>query len=318
MSYLLVFLGALLLYAGGELLVRNASHLARRYGLSSLVIGLTVVAFGTSSPELAATLVSSLAGAPEVAIGNVIGSNIANVGLILGLTALIYPLQGARSFVRRELPLMILVGVLLFPLFWSGVISRLEGGLLFGLLLGYLWFQFRQVEEQGEDATGQGEGKEVEGAAQVDSPPLWRSVVGIVLGIGLLVGGAQALVGGAVVIAQSFGVPERVIGLTLVALGTSLPELASSLVAALRREADLILGNIVGSNIFNVLAILGVTALVQPVPVDFGSVTLDLWVMTGLSLLVVPFMLRRYRIGRTGGGLLLALYGVYIGFLYLA
>lgn len=320
MSYLLVFLGASLLYVGGELLVRNASQLARSFGLSSLVIGLTVVAFGTSSPELAATLVSTLSGAPEVAIGNVVGSNIANIGLILGLTALIYPLQGARAFVRRELPLMIGAGLLLFPLFWSGLISRLEGALLLALLTGYLWFQFRQADRDAGSlvdagaVVSPGPAAELPTAAQL---PIWRAVLGAGLGVVLLVVGAQALVTGAVTIAQGFGVPERVIGLTLVALGTSLPELASSLVAALRREADLILGNIIGSNIFNVLAILGVTALVQPIPVDFASVTLDLWVMTGLSLLVLPFMLRRYRLGRVAGGLLLVLYGGYIGFLYL-
>lgn len=142
-SYLLIFLGTILLYAGGELLVRNASHLAQTFGLSSLVIGLTVVAFGTSSPELATTLLSTLEGSPEVAVGNVVGSNIANIGLILGLTALVYPLQSARAFIRRELPFMIVVVGLLFPVFWDGAVTRYEGGGLLALLIVYLGYQFR-------------------------------------------------------------------------------------------------------------------------------------------------------------------------------
>ncbi len=282
MSYFLIFLGIFLLYTGGELLVRNASHLARTFGLSSLVIGLTVVAFGTSSPELATTLLSTLEGSPEVAVGNVIGSNIANIELILGLTALIYPLQSARAFIRRELPFMIAVGALLIPVFWDGVATRYEGAALLALLVGYLVYQFWQsgrarragrgegaepVTSAGGDASSSLEANTETEPADTELPatiPLWRAGLGVALGIGVLVAGAQALVSGAVTVAQGFGVPERVIGLTLVALGTSLPELASSLVAAVRREADIILGNVVGSNVFNSLAILGLTRTRPP------------------------------------------------------
>lgn len=326
MSYLLIFLGTILLYAGGELLVRNASHLARTFGLSSLVIGLTVVAFGTSSPELATTLLSTLEGSPEVAVGNVIGSNIANIGLILGLTALVYPLQSARAFIRRELPFMIVTGGLLFPVFWDGVVARYEGAGLLALLIGYLGYQFRRgaTVDQGvgaDQAENQMDSVDALEASAVAAPattiPIWRAWLGVALGIVVLVAGAQILVSGAVTVAQSFGVPERVIGLTLVALGTSLPELASSLVAAVRREADIILGNVVGSNIFNSLAILGLTALVYPVRMDYADVQLDLWVMLGLSVFVLPLMLGRYRLGRSGGAVLLTLYTVYIVFLFL-
>ena len=334
MSYFFVFFGAALLYAGGELLVRNASHLARTFGLSSLVIGLTVVAFGTSAPELATTLLSTLEGSPEVAVGNVVGSNIANIGLILGLTALVYPLQSARAFIRRELPFMIVVVGLLFPVFWDGVVARYEGAGLSALLIGYLGYQFRRgapidqdaIDQDATDhdlgvdrAENQMTGGDVSGtsAETATTVPIWRAGLGVVLGIGILVAGAQALVSGAVTIAQSFGVPERVIGLTLVALGTSLPELASSLVAAVRREADIILGNVVGSNIFNSLAILGLTALIYPVRVGYADVQLDLWVMLGLSAAILPLMLGRYRLGRRGGAALLTFYAAYMVFLFL-
>jgi len=337
-SYLLIFLGIILLYTGGELLVRNASHLARTFGLSSLVIGLTVVAFGTSSPELATTLLSTLEGSPEVAVGNVIGSNIANIGFILGLTALIYPLQSARAFIRRELPFMIAVGALLIPVFWDGVAARYEGAALLALLVGYLVYQFWQ-SGRAKRRAGHGKGADEAPAtfqaldvssspdtktdtepADAELPatvPLWRAVLGVALGIGVLVAGAQALVSGAVTVAQGFGVPERVIGLTLVALGTSLPELASSLVAAVRREADIILGNVVGSNVFNSLAILGVTALARPVRTDYADVQLDLWVMLALSIFLLPLMLGNYRLGRRGGAALLASYAAYMVFLFL-
>lgn len=226
------------------------------------------------------------------------------IGLILGGTALVFALQSARPVVRREVPLLTLCALLFFPVLSDGPVSRLEGALLLELLGVYLGYQLRKPAAEAE-------------GDETPPPPLWRSLLGVALGTLLLVGGAQALVSGAVSLAEGFGVPERVIGLTLVSLGTSLPELASSLVAALRRKADLILGNVVGSNIFNVLTILGVTALVRPLPVAFGGVYTKLWVLVGFSVLVLPLMLRRYRLSRTGGGLLLALYLGYVGALYL-
>ncbi len=306
MSYILVLLGIILLYLGGEFLVRNSSRLARSLGISPLVIGLTVVAFGTSSPELAATLVSAWQGIPAVAMGNVIGSNIANIGLILGFTALIYPLSTRKSFFRRELPIMIGVELLLFLGLWSGAIERYEGVILLLLLGGFLIFLVKNDSEVLDEF------------AEADDVaiPLWRTLAGVVLGVFFLVLGARALVEGAVDIARSFGVAERVIGLSLVALGTSLPELASSMVAAFKRETDIILGNIVGSNIFNVLAILGTTSIFYPLEVSYASVSSDLWVMLGLSLLVAPLMLRGYRMGRRGGSFLLLAYVAYIAYLF--
>ena len=305
MSVLFVILGAALLYLGGEFLVRSAVRLAARIGVSSLVIGLTVVAFGTSAPELAATLVSAFEGVPDIAIGNVVGSNIANVGLILGLTAMVYPLQASLQFIRREIPAAVAVGFLLLPIMAGGFIGRVEGAILLILLGVYLWYLFQhdekpmldEIEEEvREDATGS----------------VWLLVGGVAIGVLLLVAGARLLVDGAVDIATALGVPERVIGLTLVAFGTSLPELASSLVAAVRREADLILGNIIGSNIFNVLAVLGATAAIRPVPVDLGATWIDIAIMLGFSLALLPMMTFGYKLGRKRGGTLLFAYVLYI------
>ena len=296
--------GAALLYAGGDLLVKNAVRLAGRLGLSPLVIGLTVVAFGTSAPELAATLVSALQGAPQIALGNVIGSNTANLGLILGLTALVYPLVSARAFVRRELPIMLGVGVLLFPLLADGLTGRVEGVLLLLLLGLYLAYLLTTKPD------------DLELDESEDRVPLWRSLLLVLFGVALLVGGAQVLITGAVALAQAFGVPEEVIGLTLVAFGTSLPELASSVAAALRRETDIILGNVIGSNIFNVLAVLGTTALVSPIREPFALIDSDLVVMLGFSVAVLLLMWRSERLGRFGGGLLFGAYAFYIVTLY--
>jgi cation:H+ antiporter len=308
---LFIALGIALLYVGGEFLVKHASLLAQRFGVRPLVIGLTVVAFGTSAPELAASLTAALRGVPEIALGNVIGSNIANVGLILALTALVYPLRTEAAFLRREMPVMIGVTALLMLLFLNGSLGRLEGALLMGLMGVYLWVLFSRQEAPET---------ELEFAAEYGGggAPLKRSVVGTLSGLALLVAGAQLLVAGATSLARLFGVPELIIGLTLVAVGTSLPELATSVVAALKREPEIALGNIVGSNIFNILLILGATALVQPIAVSYRSVALNLWIMLGLSVALLPFLMTGLRLGRREGGLLLGVYALYVGYLYLA
>ena len=299
MPALLIIAGLVGLFVGGELLVRFASRLAQRLGISSLVVGLTVVAFGTSAPELAASLTAALRGSSEIALGNVIGSNIANIGLILGLSALVVPLTTGARFLRRELPFMVLTGAALLPLLLDGRLGRLEGAGLVGILLIYLVILFRAGEP--EDAP----------AVPTGTAPLALSLLGIGGGLVLLVGGAQALVAGAVSVATALGVPETVIGLTLVAVGTSLPELVSSLAAAAKGEGDLALGNIVGSNIFNVLAILGVTSLVQPLAIPFADLNADLWIMLGFTLLAALFLATRLVLNRWEGALLLGLYGGY-------
>ncbi|MGB6334526.1 MAG: calcium/sodium antiporter, partial [Thermoanaerobaculia bacterium] len=280
MDLLQILLGVALLYAGGEGLVRGAAALGRRFGLTPMVIGLTVVSFGTSSPELAASLTAVLQGSPAVSYGNIVGSNIANLGLVLGATAAIWPLAVAARFLNREMPLLTVVSALMFWLVRDGSIDRLEGlGLVVALAI-YLRFLLRQPAEP-EAVTEEFEREYGGGSRSV----AW-SLVLVLGGIGLLVLGANSLVHGAVGIARDLGVSERVIGLTVVAFGTSLPELAACVVAAMKREGDIVLGNLIGSNLFNILLILGTTALVRPLSLETQSVQLDLAVMLALTRVV--------------------------------
>ena len=307
-SALMVFAGAGLLYAGGELLVDNSIRLARRFGVSSLVIGLTVVAFATSAPELATTLIAAFQGVPEIAIGNVLGSNIANLGLILGIAALIFPLEATIRFIRREVAFMVFVTILVYPLMSTGLqLGRLDGFFLVAMLVVFIVTQLRETkDEENEDEAGEPEAKRS------------LALLGllIALGVACLVGGAKLLVDGASTIAQAFGVSDRVIGLTVVALGTSLPELAAAIVAARRHEGDLVLGNVIGSNIFNLLCILGITSIVHPIAVTQKALGLDFWVVLGVSVFVLGALALQRRLVRTEGAILLALYLGYTAFLF--
>ena len=311
MSLVLVLAGVALLYIGGEALVRGATSVGRRLGLSPMVIGLTIVSMGTSSPELAATLAGVLQGAPAVAFGNVVGSNISNLALVLGVTALIWPLQVAARFIKRDAPLMILTSGLVYLLVRNGVIGRIEGLCLLAVMAMYLRSLFRRDSEASEIEA------EFQEAFERPTLPPWVGFTAIVLGVALLVFGARILIQGAVALATTLGISERVIGLTLVALGTSLPELASSIVAAIHKEGDVVIGNLIGSNLFNVLLILGLTATVTPIPVDTQSVWLDLHVMMGISILSW-FLLRSHsRVGRSEGMILILIYVAYVGYLLL-
>lgn len=309
MSVLLLLLGVALLYAGGEFLVRGARALATRLGISPLVIGLTVMAFGTSAPELAATLAAALRGVPDLGVGNVLGSNVANIGLILGLAALVRPLPGSEGFVRRELPVVLLTMLALVPLAWNGMLGRLDGLLLLAALAVYLWVLFRADPGRVEEEAGEGDGVPA-GAS------LWPALLAVAAGVGLLVLGAEVLVRGAVTIATALGVPERVIGLSMVAFGTSLPELASSLVAVTRREGAMILGNVAGSNVFNVLAVLGATATLSPLPMSLPDVGPDLVVALAFSAVLVAMMGLQEGLGRKRGAVLLAAYLSYVVYLF--
>ena len=304
MAALLIALGVALLYVGGELLVKNAALLARAVGLSPLVVGLTVVAFGTSAPELAATLAAALKGTPEVAFGNVVGSNAANLGLILSLAALIQPIRAQARFLRQELPFMVAVAVLLVVLAADGRVTRAEGALLLFLLFLYLFVLLRDREPPEVEA---------EFAAEFGRPARYalRRLCFLALGVVFLAGGSSALVEGAVRIARELGVAERAIGLTVVAVGTSLPELAAAIVAALRREGDILLGNVVGSNVFNVLGILGTVALVRPLALRPG-VGPDLLGMLALSFVAWLFLWTGMRLGRREAAVLLVFYVFYV------
>lgn len=311
-DWLFVAIGIGLLYAGGEALIRGAVRLAAQAGLSPMVIGLTVVAFGTSAPELAATLLAVLRGAPEIAMGNVLGSNIANIGLILPLAALLTPLFGQGKFIWREIPFMFLAAAVLLLLLPNDVLGRWEGLGLLSVLIFYTVYLLREKDENAavvdEFNVEFGDGKK--GKSYVVAFGL------VVAGLVALVGGATLTVDGGVAIATRFGVSDRVIGLTLVAVGTSLPELASSIVAAIKKETDIVLGNIVGSNIFNVLGILGVTAIVKPIEVSYDLIEVDILVGLGFGAVLLAILARTERVGRLGGSLLLVGYGVYIATMF--
>ncbi len=308
LSIILVFVGIGVLYLGGEVLVDNSIRLAKSFGVSSLVIGLTVVAFATSAPELASTITAALKGSPDMAIGNVLGSNIANLGLILGISALVFPLHAKMRFIRREVAFMVFVTILIYPLMVRNRSLGWVDGLLLLAMLGL--FLFTQLREQREGADEDTDGEST-------SRPPWLSCLGIALGVGLLVGGAQALVTGASDIARAMGISERVIGLTLLALGTSLPELAAAISAARRHEGDLVLGNVIGSNIFNLLCILGITSIVHPIRVSAAAIGLDFWIVLAISVAVLLALASQRRLVRLEGAILLATYLGYMIYLFL-
>ncbi len=304
--------GLLLLTAGAEGLVRGAASAARRLGLTPLVIGLTVVAFGTSTPEFVVSLRAGLAGESAIALGNVVGSNIGNIALILGGAALIAPLRVQAQIIRVDVPIVIGVSLLLVALLADGRLGRLDGTLLAAGIVAYtattIWLARR------EKAPG------VQAEFDEGVPPArnaWWDALFVAGGLILLMGGAQLLVQGAVTVAERLGVSPMVIGLTIVGVGTSLPELATSFVAAARGEGDIAIGNVVGSNIFNILGILGPAALLQPIPAT-GLSVVDGAVMVGLAVLLVPLMRSGFVVNRWEGALLVALYGGYLWLLLLA
>lgn len=318
MSVLFFLLGLALLVLGAEALVRGASRLALSFGISPLVVGLTVVAFGTSSPELAVSLQSAFSGRADMALGNVVGSNIFNVLFILGASALIVPLVVARQLVRQEVPVMIGVSLLLYALAADGSIGRADGVLLLVLLLAYTVFLIRQSRRrQGGDA-GLPEG-EFASAAGWERHPAMQLLL-IAAGLGLLVLGATWLVDAAVSFARYLGVSDLVIGLTIVAAGTSFPEVATSIVAALRGQRDIAVGNVVGSNVFNILAVLGLASAASPagMTVAPSMLAFDLPVMIAVALACLPIFFTGNLIARWEGGLFLGLYAAYMGYVLLA
>lgn len=307
----LLLAGFVLLVGGADLLVRGAARLAAASGLSPLVIGLTVVAVGTSAPELATSIGAALSGSPDIALGNIVGSNIANVLLILGVTALVAPLVVSQQLVRLDVPIMLGASLLVFGLSLDGGLGRGDGIGLLTLALAYigllLWLAKRQPAAEHEP---QGEAV---------APVWWRDVLYVVVGLALLVLGARWLVGGAVRIAEVLGVSEMVIGLTVVAVGTSLPELATSILATMRGQRDMAVGNIVGSCVFNLLLVLGATAALSPaeIPVAPAALRFDLPVMTAVAVACLPIFFTGFRVRRWEGALFLAYYVAYTGYLLL-
>ena len=296
-----------MLYLGGEALVRGASALALRLGMSSLAIGLTVVAFGTSMPELIVSVDATLKGLGDIAIGNVVGSNIANIALILGIATILRPSVVEAKVVRFDAPLMVGVSLALALALFDGAVSRVEGiGLLVGLV-GYTGFTFWESKRETDPVQD-----EFSSAVPVPQVGMVLAIALVVTGLSMLLGGGHLLVLSAVELAHSFGVSEAVIGLTIVAIGTSLPELVTSVVASLRGQGDIAIGNVVGSNIFNILGIVGTAAVIDPL--RLGGVTwTDVGAMGALACLLVFILFVRPRLGRIEGIVFLSCYTLYLG-----
>jgi len=305
-----IFFGFILLLLGGESLVRGSVTVARKFGVSELMIGLTLVGFGTSTPELVTSIEAALADSPGIAVGNVVGSNIANILLILGVAAIIYPIACKPEAIKRDGLVMIAAAVSCVILALYGSLTLFPGAVFIILLLVYLAYTYFK-EKTSNSASAQMHQAE---AHLVDPTPgkLWVGLAMAAGGIALTVFGAQLLVKGAIDLARSYSISEATIGLTIVAVGTSLPELVTSVVASFRRNADIALGNIIGSNIFNIWFILGITAIIHPIPFPDSIVALDVWVLLAASLLMIGIAWRMKRISRLTGALFLALYGVYV------
>lgn len=313
MAWLLILAGLVLLAVGGDILVRGAVGTAERLNVSPLITGLVLVGFGTSMPELVTSLKAALSGAPGIAVGNVVGSNIANILLILGFAAVITPIKTDPQAFKRDAPMLAIAtaACVLFAL--SGSFGRLTGAVFLAMLFGYIGFTYLR-ERKTSDAQAR---LHVEETKLVERRPhkLWLSLALTVGGIAAVVAGANGMVSGSVIVARNLGISETVIGLTIVAIGTSLPELAASIAAARRGEVELIFGNILGSNQFNILGILGTTAVVHPIAVPSNVLVYDLWFMAAVTALFIWFALTDARMSRREGGIFLALYALFIAFL---
>ncbi len=310
-SLLLLALGVTLLAIGGEALIRGSLAAARRLGVSTLLSGLVIVGFGTSAPELVVSVDAALTGRPDIAIGNVVGSNIGNILLILGLCALITPLAVTPLALRRDAVTVVAASILFLVLLGGRALERADGVIFLITLVAYLvWAYWSERFHAAPSA--ELHKAEAEEITALPKATVWIATT-VIVGLLLLIAGSQVLLLGAVGIAGLLGVSEAVIGLTLVAVGTSLPELSISVIAVLRRHADVAVGNVLGSNIFNVLGVLGVSALLQPLPVHARILQFDQWVMLGTSLLLLLFLYTGRRLSRLEGGILLTCYGAYVG-----
>ena len=299
--------GVVVLYFGAVWLVRGASRLASSLGVSPIVVGLTVVSLGTSAPELVVCLVAALQGNPGLAIGNVMGSNLANIGLILGLTSLVHPLEVKHRVVWREMPVMLLITFAIYPIAFDRVLSRMDGFMLLLVLLAYLVWVFRSGHPD-EIKSSHGPRDSMATSEEAASLLNLKDIGHVALGSAFLVLGGYCIVKGAVEVASALGISEVIIGLTVVAIGTSLPELATSLVAAMRQEVDIAVGNIIGSNIFNLTAIFGTTAIVRPIMIPETVLSRELAGVVFMSLLLLPILRNGWQIKRWEGALLLTAY----------
>ncbi len=311
-SYFFLLVGFLLLVFSGDFLVKGAVSIALKLNLSTLVIGMTIVSFGTSAPELLVSVKAALGGHPDITIGSVVGSNISNIALILGITAVIFPITVSKATLKLDWPMMMFATILFVAFVLDGELSAIEGIVFVSILIVFIsWLIYKSRKENKLPGT-------VEEVDPKDvKMPLWKSSGLVVLGALGLVFGADLMLKGAVEIARQFEVSERIIGLTIVAFGTSLPELITSCVAAFRKEADISIGNLIGSNIFNLLAILGITAIIHPIEVSEKIISMDNYILLGISFIVFPLMYFGRNVNRFKGVFLFAVYALYILFLVL-
>lgn len=310
----LIVLGLALLTAGGEVILRGAVGLATLARLTPAVIGLTVIAAGTSIPELAVSAAAAIDGKVDITVGNVVGSNIFNVTVIVGLAALIRPLAITGTTVRLEYPVLLLVTFLCVAVANHGTVTRLDALLFLGIYVAFMTYLVNLVREQVTASEARDLGAEARELASAHGPRprLWVCLALVAAGVGLLAGGAHLTVAGAVEVGRYFGLSERVIGLTIVAAGTGLPEVVTSVVASLRGRDDVAIANVIGSNLFNTLVVLGINGSIVPLPIDASIARLDCWWMFGVTLLLVPLMFTGRRVNRWEGALMLVVYTVYM------
>lgn len=313
-DFLMIAAGLVVLLIAGEALLKGAVSIANRMGLSKLLVGAVIIGFGTSMPEMTVSVGAALKNAPEIALGNVVGSNIANILLIIGVAAVLAPLYVNAMAVRRDMCVMIGASLLLCLLSAAGMLNAISGAAMVLMLVSYVAYGYHA------DRRAYAARPPADIGSDDDTAVKMHNAVAILLclgGLAGLMGGAHLLVTGAVSLARGFGISEAVIGLTIVAVGTSLPELATALVASIRRQNDMVLGNILGSNIFNILCIIGVTCLVKPIVAVGQLVELDVWIMLGVVVFLSVFLWRGITIGRAAGAFMLALYTGYTLWLYL-
>lgn len=303
----LFVVGLILLVAGAEAMIRGAVRIARALGVSPFVVGFTVVGFGTSAPEMVVSLSAALGGSPQIALGNVVGSNIANVGVVLGTAAVVAPLAAQMRLLKVEVPLVIATSLLLWALCWDGHLGRIDGAILLMGFAGLAAYMYRSARAEPPEV------KEELGLAAAEKMRVWVASLLVVIGLAGLLGGGHLMVEAASKLARTIGVSEWLIGLTVVAVGTSLPELATAITGGLRGEADIVLGNIAGSNLFNILLILGTTVVVHPIDVAVTARTVELPAMTGFAVLLMLVVANGLRVHRWEGALLLAAYIGFIG-----
>lgn len=312
MAYILFTIGLIILLAGAEFLVSSSSKVAFRFGLSPVLIGITIVAFATSAPEIAVSVDAALAGESTMAIGNVLGSNVANILLILGLSALLSPVLISKRIIRLDIPIMIGITLLVYVLSLDQLISTLDGIILLIVFTAFMIFQIKQAKKEKLLEKNKPDN-------EIIHKSLWVQIIWFLLGLALLVGGANLLVDNGVIIARTWGLSELVIGLTIIAIGTSLPEVATSVLAAYRGEQDLSVGNVIGSNIFNLLLVLGLSSIISSTGIEVprSSLVFDFPFLIAVSIACIPIFFTGFEIARWEGGVFIGYYIAYLSYLIL-